>query len=149
MRRMSSYETILVPHDLSKTADEALSFAIDLAQALGSRLLLLHVYQRPLELLSPYDISLPDSFVADAREAAARAIEVPAARAREAGVPVEVELTEGLPAEAIVRRAEQIEPDLIVMGCRGLSGLKHVLLGSVAGHVVRSAACPVLTVKQH
>ena len=144
---MSRYETILVPHDLSKSADAALGYAIQLARLLGSRLLLLHVYQRPIELLSPYEVPIPDSFVADVREAAAQALDGPAGRARDAGVPVEAELTEGLPAELIVCRAEQVGADLIVMGSRGLSGLKHVLLGSVAGHVIRSAPCPVLTVK--
>jgi nucleotide-binding universal stress UspA family protein len=47
-----------------------------------------------------------------------------------------------------VELAEKLPADLIVMGTRGLSGLKHVLLGSVAERTIRHAPCPVLTVKQ-
>ena len=48
---------------------------------------------------------------------------------------------------AIAAQAESLPADLIVMGTRGLTGLKHVVLGSVAERVVRTAPCPVLTVK--
>ena len=50
-------------------------------------------------------------------------------------------------AVAIAAQAENLPADLIVMGTRGLTGLKHVVLGSVAERVVRTAPCPVLTVK--
>ena len=53
-----------------------------------------------------------------------------------------------LPAsEAVVKLAEDQGADLIVMGTRGLTGIKHVLLGSVAERTLRHATCPVLTVK--
>jgi nucleotide-binding universal stress UspA family protein len=51
------------------------------------------------------------------------------------------------PGMTIPATAEEIGADLIVMGTRGLTGLKHVLLGSVAERTIRVAACPVLTVK--
>ena len=50
-------------------------------------------------------------------------------------------------APAIAHAAEELHADLIVMGTRGLSGLKHVVLGSVAERTVRLAPCPVMTVK--
>ena len=65
----------------------------------------------------------------------------------EAGVTVETHLSEGPISAVIVNLAKKLEADLIVMGTRGLSGLKHVLLGSVAERIVRSAPCPVMTVK--
>ena len=67
---------------------------------------------------------------------------------REAGVAVETSTTADSPSEAIVRCAESIQADLIVMGTRGFSGLKHVLLGSVAERTLRLAPCPVLAVKE-
>jgi nucleotide-binding universal stress UspA family protein len=51
------------------------------------------------------------------------------------------------PPQAIIEMAEDIGADLIVMGTRGLTGIKHVMLGSVVERTVRSAPCPVLTVK--
>ena len=54
---------------------------------------------------------------------------------------------EGYAATAIVDEATKIDADLIVIGTHGLSGLKHMLLGSVAERVVQKAPCPVLTVK--
>ncbi len=62
-------------------------------------------------------------------------------------LPVEVHLSERFPSEAILRAAEELDADLIVMGTRGLTGLKHVVLGSIAERTVRMAHCPVLTVK--
>lgn len=62
------------------------------------------------------------------------------------GAPGSITLCE--PATtAIVEEAQRIGADLIVMGTRGHTGLKHVVLGSVAERVVRTAPCPVLTVK--
>jgi nucleotide-binding universal stress UspA family protein len=59
----------------------------------------------------------------------------------------EKDTAEGQAASAIVRQAEQVRADLIVMGTHGRSGLPHMLLGSVAEKVVRTASCPVLTVR--
>ena len=60
---------------------------------------------------------------------------------------METVVREGYPATVILEEAEQREADLIVIGTRGLSGLKHLLLGSIAERVVQKAHCPVLTVK--
>jgi nucleotide-binding universal stress UspA family protein len=56
-------------------------------------------------------------------------------------------LREGTPVEEILNAARETSADLIVMGTHGRTGLPHVLLGSVAERVVRSAQCPVLTVR--
>jgi nucleotide-binding universal stress UspA family protein len=54
---------------------------------------------------------------------------------------------EGRPDEAIVKFAEDVGADLIVMGSHGRTGLSKILLGSVAERVIGQAACPVLVVK--
>ncbi|MCE9525416.1 MAG: universal stress protein, partial [Planctomycetales bacterium] len=66
----------------------------------------------------------------------------------DSNVPVERRLLAGDPAEAIIRLAETEKADLIVIGTHGRRGLRRVLMGSVAEVVVRTASCPVLTVKQ-
>ena len=82
------------------------------------------------------------------REAANKQLAAWAERVRKAGVPVESSTSAEAPSEAIVHCAEKIGADLIVMGTRGLTGLKHVLLGSTAERVVRGGAaiCPMLIV---
>ena len=60
---------------------------------------------------------------------------------------VESVVREGYAATAIVEEAAEINADLIVIGTHGLSGIKHMLLGSIAERVVQKAPCPVLTVK--
>jgi hypothetical protein len=54
---------------------------------------------------------------------------------------------EGQTATAIVHQAKHVQADIIVIGTHGRSGLPHVLLGSVAEKVVRTASCPVLTIR--
>ena len=60
----------------------------------------------------------------------------------------EVQVAAGHPAETIVRMARELAVDLIIMATHGRTGVSHLLLGSVAEHVVRHAPCPVLTVRQ-
>ncbi len=59
--------------------------------------------------------------------------------------PAAVVVKEGTPATEIVLEAERA--DLIVMGTHGRTGITHLVMGSVAEHVVRTARCPVLTVR--
>jgi nucleotide-binding universal stress UspA family protein len=63
-------------------------------------------------------------------------------------VACEHHLIPGEPASALVGFAEEKNVDLIVMGTHGRTGLKRILMGSVAEAVVRSAPCPVLTYRQ-
>jgi nucleotide-binding universal stress UspA family protein len=60
---------------------------------------------------------------------------------------VHAHITADAASSAIVESADQLGADLIVMGTRGLTGMKHILLGSVAERTVRLAHCPVMTVK--
>lgn len=69
------------------------------------------------------------------------------ARLREAGWSGTTELRRGNPAEEIIQAAEDLQPDLIVMGSQGMTGVKHFLLGSVSDRVLEHASCSVLIVK--
>jgi len=144
---MSGFRKILVPIDFSDHASAALDLAIDLASTAGATLHLLHCYPIDPGAISPYGLVLPEGFDRDVREAASRELARWADKADAAKVPVEQHLSSMFPAEVIVQTADEIGADLIVMGTRGLSGLKHVLLGSIAERVLRLAHCPVLTVK--
>lgn len=65
----------------------------------------------------------------------------------EPGVKVSVHIVRGHPADEIIKVAEQEGVELIVVGNLGMTGLEHMLMGSVSEHVVRSAPCPVLVVR--
>jgi nucleotide-binding universal stress UspA family protein len=144
---MSRFRKILVPIDFSSHSAHALDTAIELAGAFGSKLHLLHCYTINVGAISPYGLVIPESFDRDIREAAARQLEQWRQKVSARKLEVETELTPLYPSEAIASTAERIGADLIVMGTRGLSGLKHVLLGSVAERTLRTAPCPVLTLK--
>ena len=81
------------------------------------------------------------------RQWAEETLEARAAETREAGVAARWTITTGVPFKEIVRAAAEERADLIVMGTHGRGGINRVLLGSVADRVIRTAGCPVLTVR--
>lgn len=138
---------ILVPTDFSEHADHALASAAKLARPFGASLHLLHVVQLPLLAVNPEAPVVPVTFWTELREHA-RARLAPIQKKLEAdGLRCEIEVLEDIPGFAISAAAERSHADLIVMGSRGLTGIAHVVLGSVAERTVRNAPCPVLTVK--
>lgn len=138
---------ILVPTDFSEYAERAVAHAVALAKPFGASLHLLHVVQLPMLPANPEAPPIPITFWQEMRTHA-RARLVPVQKQIESqGVRCEIEVVEDIPGFAIAAAAERAHADLIVMGSRGLTGLKHVLLGSVAERTVRAAHCPVLTVK--
>ena len=98
-------------------------------------------------MLSPYEIALPEPYIEASQNAAAAKLEAVAEKVRADGVRVQSHLVESPAAPAIAQLAERIGTDLIVIGTRGNTGLKHLVLGSVAERTLRLAPCSVLTVK--
>jgi nucleotide-binding universal stress UspA family protein len=144
---MTQFETILVPVDFSDHSQEALDTAMQIAQLFGSTIHLLHCYHLQTAGISPYGIVLPSGYYDDIREAAEKRLNDWHERVSNEGIKVQSILSADSPSLAINLAADEIKADLVVMGTRGLSGLKHAMLGSVAERVVRLAPCPVLTVK--
>ncbi len=140
---------ILVPIDFSENAASVLDWAAHLAQEHGSRILLLHVYHLPVEVQQLEGAYLPPDFWSTVKNEAEQQLGRFAEDLRGRGLEVEALVREGYPATVIVEEAESLEADLLVIGTHGLSGLKHMLLGSIAERVVQKAPCPVLTVKSH
>jgi universal stress protein A len=141
---MSHLRTILHPTDFSDCSRYAFRLARSLAREQGARLVVLHVQQtRPAvpheDLL---DRLQPRAFQEKLREVLHRF------QAPDPTLRVEHRIVEGADAaEEIVRAAEQVGCDLIVMGTHGRTGLGSLFLGSVAQEVLRNAPCPVVTVK--
>jgi nucleotide-binding universal stress UspA family protein len=138
---------ILVPLDFSEHAESILTSAGHLAEEHGSRVLLLHVYHLPVEFQQLEGAYLPPDFWANVKNEAEQQLDKYAVKLKDTGVEVESFVREGYPATVIVEEADSLDADLIVIGTHGHSGLKHLLLGSIAERVVQKAPCPVLTVK--
>ena len=138
---------ILVPIDFSPHAEPVLAWAGHLAEEHGSRVVLLHVYHLPVEFQQLEGAYLPPDFWSTVKSEAEQTLARYAEGLRSRNVEVEALVREGYPASVIVEEAEERGADLIVIGTRGLSGLKHLLLGSIAERVVQKAPCAVLTVK--
>ena len=141
---------ILVPTDFSETADAALAYAKELATKFGASLHLLHVFTDPYAIAA----GSPEVYAAIPAGAHERALEEVRERLLErldANEEVRFRgsrgVVRGLIAPRIVEYAKSQDIDLIIMGTHGRRGVVHLLLGSVAEHVVRTAICPVLTVR--
>ncbi len=136
---------ILCPIDFSQHAELVVEWAIHLAQEHDSEVLLLHAYHLPVEFQQLEGAYLPADFWDSVKQEAERSLAIYAERARTSSVSVREIVREGYPASVIQEEAREENADMIVMGSRGLSGLKHLLLGSIAERVVQKAHCPVLT----
>lgn len=146
------WKTILVPHDFSSSANHAAAIARDEAKLHGARLLLLHVIDLPTAI-KPETVIVPDATGApiNVREYAVSAAETHlediVARLAKDGVTATSFIRVGNPVDEITRFIDEEKVSLVVMGTHGRTGLQHLLVGSVAERVVRTATCPVLTVR--
>ena len=144
---MTLPRTILVATDFSEHADHALEYAAQLAARFDATLHLVHAVSiAPMgvpEIGVAYSAMMVESITKDAQTA----LETRAARYRDRVTVAPVRLELGDARDIIDRVAEQIGADLIVIGTHGRRGIRRMLLGSVAESVVRSAPCPVLTIR--
>jgi nucleotide-binding universal stress UspA family protein len=143
---MTLPKTILVPHDFGTGSDHALTYAVDLAKALGAELVVMHAFEIPM-------IGFPDGALVATPELASRVLESAnsglkkaVAMHADAGHPLRSMVKQGPTWQTIIETATEIGAGMIVMGTHGRHGLPRALLGSVAEKVVRTAHCPVLTV---
>jgi len=134
---------ILVTTDLSPFSLAALEYAVSFGMLYTSKLYLLHVYEGKEGHHGKDAVGVHTE--EDARAAVEEFVRM--------NVPAQTRLTtavrRGAPAEEIKRFAQEEGIDLIVMASHGRTGLRHMVLGSVAERVVRLSSVPVLTVKPH
>jgi nucleotide-binding universal stress UspA family protein len=146
------FEHIVVGTDGSGTAGVAVQRAIELSKLTGATLHIVHAYQQ----LSIGEAALAASAgapsvdivsVNEGIDAASGAIcDDSVAAAEQAGVKAEAHKRPGDPAEAILDVAEQVGADLIVVGNRGMSGVRRFMLGSVPNKVSHHCPCSLLIV---
>ncbi len=142
---------IFLATDFSEDSHAAVDTAADLARAVGAKVTVFHAFD-PDVLAPPGAIPSPEEFreriVAEMQASIDEALEKIRAT-KLSGIEGVTLLTGKGPsaADSIVRNAQKVGADLIVVATHGRTGLRHLLIGSVAERVVRHAHCPVLVVR--
>jgi nucleotide-binding universal stress UspA family protein len=147
---MITLHRILVATDFSDYSKEALQYAVHMARSWGADLYLLHVFEPPFFShagVAPSMRAEVHQWIRELREEDHQRLNRLAEEVRHQGAKVHSIFKEGTPFLEILKTAEEIPADLIVMGTHGRTGLAHVFLGSVAERVVRRSSSPVLTVR--
>ncbi|MCU7890527.1 MAG: universal stress protein [Candidatus Thiodiazotropha sp. (ex Ustalcina ferruginea)] len=153
MADKAAKKPILVPIDFSAASEAALLKACDLADCLNVPVVISHVVHDPGEMPGYYSAMVKKKKFGRMQDAAKVMLDefVHAFRKRHSGKRVlkkaERMLVIGLPATRILQVADKINATMVVMGSKGDTGLKHLMLGSVAERVVQICPVPVLVVK--
>lgn len=148
---MLQFKKILCPTDFSEPASEALSVAGELAQAFSAELIVLHVVEplpiveAPTEWIGPTGFEV-GSYQKMLGDVAKETLHRHAAQRLPKALEVKEEVVHGAPAQKIVDVAIREHADLVVIATHGRTGLRHLLLGSVAERVMRLSSCPVLAI---
>ncbi|UFS71265.1 universal stress protein [Geomonas sp. RF6] len=145
---MVMFERILFATDFSESSEHAFQYALSLARQFNSRLIILHVINEPVDLRGFYVPHI--SF-----ENLEKEIELGAEKmmARFCSTHIvnfdnfETLIVTGIPYEEILKKSQDDNVSMIVVGTQGRTGLDHLLFGSTAERVVRKALCPVMTVR--
>jgi nucleotide-binding universal stress UspA family protein len=146
---MLKIKTILHPTDFSESSKHAMNYAIALTEEFQAKLCVLHVIEEISSALYFDMLQAPPlmQLMLDIEKRAREALdEILPAEVR-GKLPAEYVIRKGVPFLEILRCAEEVKADMIVLGTHGRTGLKHALFGSVAEKVVRKAVCPVLSVR--
>lgn len=135
---------VLVPTDGSEHAMKAVQRALELAEKQGAQVTLMSVAAYAAEILDDMPPGIQDKLERDAAAVLSKA----KAAFDQKGIKVETVLETGqVPANNIIRRAEEGKFDRIVMGSAGRTGLAKILMGSTAAKVVAHAPCEVTIVR--
>lgn len=137
---------ILLATDGSQGAKGAETYACALAVSWGGTLTVMNVLEFPPGLNPEYPVNR--LYLGELMKQATRELFELKARATESGVPVHTRVATGIPSEEVLAAAAAEDSELIVVGTRGKTGLEHVVLGSTAERVIRTAPCPVLAVRR-
>jgi nucleotide-binding universal stress UspA family protein len=142
------YKTIVVGTDGSVSANRAVVHAAELAKLSDAELHVVHAYRLPLDTALGAEFATmplnPVEWRKDAVEQAERTCSQAAATAEGLGAKVEQHLVPGDAAEALITVAEQSDADLLVIGNRGMSGVRRFVLGSVPNKVSHHSPCHLL-----
>ena len=135
---------VIAATDFSEPATFGLAWAARIARSHGARLTLVHALSPPVPVS---DFAAPPLHVdRELRRSADQRLQEALEKAPLAGVEARAVLRDGTPSQAVNDLAEELDADLVVVGTRGLTGFRHLLLGSTAERIVQRSPAPVLSV---
>lgn len=145
---MKEFSRILFATDFSEVSEFAFDYAYTLAKKFNGKLIIMHVINEPVDLRGFYvpHISF-DSLEHEITEAAEKMMRKFCSGKLQDFSDYETFIVSGVPYEEIIRKADEEDVSIIVLGTHGRAGIDHLLFGSTAERVVRRAHCPVLTVR--
>jgi len=145
---MKNFSKIIFATDFSEVSEYAFDYAYTLARKLDGRLIIMHVINEPVDLRGFYvpHISF-DSLEHEISEAAEKMMRKFCSAMIQDYDNYETVIVSGIPYEEIIKKAEEENVSLIVLGTHGRAGIDHLLFGSTAERVVRRARCAVMTVR--
>jgi nucleotide-binding universal stress UspA family protein len=144
---MNLPKIILVATDLSECAEQALDYAVALAGKLEAKIHLLSVIGIPSMGIPEVGVAVTNTLIESTVHTQQAGLDKLVSR--RASANIETLLRTGDARDLIIDVAREIGADLIVMGTHGRRGVRRALIGSIAESVVRTAPCPVLTIREH
>ena len=142
------FKTILFATDFSESSDHAFRYALSLARKFDSRLVIIHVINEPVDLRGFYVPHISFDKLEEEIEQGARKMMEKFCRTHAEGYAnIETHVVPGIPYDEIIKKADEVAADLVVVGTHGRTGLDHVLFGSTAEKVVRKSPIPVMTIR--
>lgn len=150
-----SPRTILVAVDDSPESVSTMQYVLDDIISKNDKIVVMHVYPS-VQVMYPgagseSDISIPPDVFESLRESAQkegnRIVQKYIQMAKDKNIPCEGIVTEGDARDFLVSETENLKPDLLVVGSRGLGPIKRMVMGSVSSHCLNHASCPILVVK--
>ena len=142
----TTIKRIVVPIDLSTCSLDALEYAVQFARPLGASITILHAME-PVAYGLDFSLTHAKEWK-EQRAYLEKRLTVLTACLTALGIQTDHALKPGLPADSITSYVTGQGYDLMIMGTHGRRGLSHVLVGSIAGAMLRHAPCPVLTVRR-
>jgi nucleotide-binding universal stress UspA family protein len=140
------FKKILLPTDGSEYAEKTIQTAIGVAKLAGAAVVVMYAYT-PLGPFRKRGAAMLEEFKTSLEDEGREIVSEVSTRLQAQGLTVSGLVVEGPASEAILRAADEEQPDLVIMGSRGGGGLPDLRLGSVADRVVRHLKVPVLVVK--